>query len=478
MSFTSHFSENDIFAEFEWLEQIDGLLIDQDTFNSGEKQVGYCDGKLIRCEDIRANFRSAMEEPTQETCFLSFDLLDRYGRLKPEFKYHPVKKGSGVWSAGLDDGDIFLIETLEIDKQYRQLGQVSRLVRAMLERVREKTRSFVAIARPDVLNSEVLCEINGESAVSIKQRNWLTGILRHVLAVLGLSANRLVRLIPTVSLSILDPEVECNLKNALESTDNDYIEVLSHVFDDAARDDPRLTSTDAHGNTVLHLAAAKRNGQGETPLDVLLANLEGSRTTHRFNAFTEDVSDQFVGFSDTAVICLIYLNGGIRVTGVEWQRLKYGCTCGQCVSGFLSPRMRFALECQADIWSDFLLEDIDEGKFWVQSNRTCLTFLPRNVQNNLKTNKNIIPNEQDVEMVLHDASEWPPTSRQFLQRGGSIGAVATMLFQRPMESDEYAGDPLHLETFGDKIQQLPECRNDKEFGFVNDRRLFTALKTD
>ncbi|KAE8406788.1 hypothetical protein BDV37DRAFT_242565 [Aspergillus pseudonomiae] len=39
MSLASHFSEDDIFAEFKWLEQIDGLLIDQDTFNSGEKLV-------------------------------------------------------------------------------------------------------------------------------------------------------------------------------------------------------------------------------------------------------------------------------------------------------------------------------------------------------------------------------------------------------------------------------------------------------
>jgi hypothetical protein len=56
--------------------------------------------------------------------------------------------------------------------------------------------------------------------------------------------------------------------------------------------------------------------------------------------------------------------------------------------------------------------------------------------------------EYDLEMVLHDASEWPPTSRTFLQRGGSVGAVATMLFEKAME------DPLHMETFEDEIQQL------------------------
>lgn len=173
--------------------------------------------------------------------------------------------------------------------------------------------------------------------------------------------------IPEVRSSVLDPEVEWRLKNALESTDDDYVEVLSQVFNDVAGDDPRWTSSDANGNTVLHLAAAKikpksvqwilsrakvlfhhRNSQGETPLDALLANLEDSRTTRRIKVLTEDISDQFAGFSDATVDCLTLLNGGTEATDVDRQRLKYGCTCGQCISGFLSPRMRFALECQAE----------------------------------------------------------------------------------------------------------------------------------
>jgi hypothetical protein len=138
------------------------------------------------------------------------------------------------------------------------------------------------------------------------------------------------------------------------------------------------------------------------------------------------------------------------------------------------------------MWSDLLREDIEDGNFWVENNSTFLSFLPRRVQNDLKSNKSMrygvmnlcghianclrghmIPNKTNVEMVLHDVSEWPRTSRSFLQRGGSVGAVATMLSKRAMESDELAGDPLHMETFEDQIQQLSECRNDHEFGFVS-----------
>lgn len=241
---------------------------------------------------------------------------------------------------------------MEINRQYRRLGQGSRLVKAMLERVREKTLGFVAIARLDFRSNEELCEVNGRLAAGeetpelaerdISRRFWRSlGFRRIILSSwFGLASDSEHPShhlgagndyeIPAVPFSILDPEVKCNLKDALKSTDKDYIKVLSQFFDDAAGDDPRWTFTDAHGNTVLHLAAAKikpnsvqwilsrtqvllqqRNGQGETPLDALLTNLEDCRTTHRFNALTKDVSDQFAGFSDAAVVCLISLNGGV-----------------------------------------------------------------------------------------------------------------------------------------------------------------------
>jgi hypothetical protein len=86
MSFASYSSEDDIFAEFEWLEQIDGLIFNHDDSDSGEVQVGYCDGKLIRREDIRVKFWFAMEQPTEETSSLAFDLFDRRkgSRLVPD----------------------------------------------------------------------------------------------------------------------------------------------------------------------------------------------------------------------------------------------------------------------------------------------------------------------------------------------------------------------------------------------------------
>jgi len=96
-------------------------------------QVGYCDGKLIIGEDIRDKFLFTMEQPTKEICAAAFDLFDRYGRLKLDFKDNPVRKGFGIWGSELKDGYLFLIGALELDEPYSRLGQRSTLVKAMLK---------------------------------------------------------------------------------------------------------------------------------------------------------------------------------------------------------------------------------------------------------------------------------------------------------------------------------------------------------
>lgn len=60
LDYTCKLFGNDIFVEFEWLEHIDGLIFDQRANNPVHHHVGYCDGKLIMREDIRATFRSHM----------------------------------------------------------------------------------------------------------------------------------------------------------------------------------------------------------------------------------------------------------------------------------------------------------------------------------------------------------------------------------------------------------------------------------
>lgn len=153
-------SENDELAEFDWLEAINGFVTctGLPLEGSAERKVGHCNGKLIRRDRIRANFYHEMEEPSRETSLVAFDLFDRYGRLRGEFKDHEIRKGSGVWSDELDNGDILLIEEVKIDKEYRRRGLGKRIVAALLEKARGKPANFSQLSGLPS-SARVICEL-------------------------------------------------------------------------------------------------------------------------------------------------------------------------------------------------------------------------------------------------------------------------------------------------------------------------------
>ena len=130
---------SDMFAEFDWLEQMDG------TVTHGTSSVS-CDAKLMCRDQIISTFYDEMEQPTLETSHLAFDLFDRYGRLSQEFRQHPTRKGSGIWQDELDSGDMLLFEEISVDELYRRRKLGSKLVQAILETGRRKSEQFWAFA--------------------------------------------------------------------------------------------------------------------------------------------------------------------------------------------------------------------------------------------------------------------------------------------------------------------------------------------
>lgn len=320
---------------------------------------------------------------------------------------------------------------------------------------------------------------------------------------------------------------------AVEAAEN--IDELTKVFPEDFEDGLWQT-TDQDGNTLLHIFSMSskpelvrfmiskvpnlmvvRNKKGHTPLEALQNLLERQRTRWSNGHTSLVISDKFKGFSASSIACLAVLKNTdvidlsrlgprdiefvwsatdeqirrvpeLDVSGIQKTlRYKYGCTCEQCIGGFLSPRMKHALLCIADVEHDNMYTFMDDtGPDWVTFHYDNLEHLPESVRENLKTNKSMrqgfanmfrhfanclrqgrIPTEGEI---LHfyqwHESEWPPVTRNYLQRGGSVAAVANMIFQKAMESDEWAGDGGHREIFGEDIDKLVVCRNDHEFGFV------------
>ncbi|KAI1424431.1 hypothetical protein F5Y12DRAFT_456447 [Xylaria sp. FL1777] len=302
---------------------------------------------------------------------------------------------------------------------------------------------------------------------------------------------------------------------------------------------PLQMYTDEIGNTILHVAALgrkaepisyimskipqlaeKRNCDGYTPLEALQSSLDQQRTRQTIGGprgVIDVISDSFTGFCQSDIECLAALTGTeiFDLTKLSdrdiWAassatdemasrdrkvnlirntlRLKYGCTCGQCVGGFLSLRMQFALIYQAELQHD-ILNDYpgaeSSGADWILLNNDVLLHLPRAAQQNLVANKSmrqgfvnmcqhigrcidkkLLPNTETILDYYRDqVSEWPPATKSYLKRGGTVAAVALMIFDRAYDADEWAGDGMMIELFEQDIKKMPACRNDHEFGFV------------
>ncbi|KAH8756589.1 hypothetical protein F5883DRAFT_503515 [Diaporthe sp. PMI_573] len=500
-----------------------------------KQQIAGCNAMLIRRGGMRESFWTNMEEPTQETSDLAFDLFDRYGRLNPEFYEHDINKGTGVWGKELDHGDILLFDVLRVDAAYRRRGIGAKLVNAILEKTREMVSErvgFFALTRSGFLWSE-MSHLKKDSAEMEKaQDDAENGALGfwHAMGFRRVGTSSWLAWTdspghPSRQLAIsqdwrspddltADIPLPDEMKQAFQKLADPAVKAAECV-DELTKTLPKdfeagqWQTIDQDGNTLLHIASLSckpevtsfllskaprlttvRNKRGHTALEALQNQLEGLRTRRSVRLATLVTSDAFKGFSDSSIACLAALKhtaifdlSNIKQT----LRYKYGCTCGQCIGGFLSPRMKFALLCVAEIQHGNMELSIDEtGPGWVSFHGDLLTHLPRSVRENLNTNRSMrkgfanmfshfaqclhlgrIPTEAEVlDFHQFDAGEWPPVTRNYLQRGGSVTAVANAIFERAMEQDEWAGDGAHRGIFWEDIDALVACRNDHEFGFV------------
>lgn len=286
-----------------------------------------------------------------------------------------------------------------------------------------------------------------------------------------------------------------------------FLDVLHSCMQQTGSADACWMSKDKDGNTVLHLAASifdvkcvewilnqdfgpellqLRNNRGATPLESLQFKLEKLRTKRVIGGLTLSVSDKFKGHDESAVRCLILLKGlgpleslmGSHREDALLQTVR-GCTCGQCLQGFLSPRMAYTLIFQAEIGYDMMKDDLGSGSCWDLLDENYLGYLPSRVRNNLRTNKSMrqgvlnlwlhvatclqsgkVPNEPNVLEVLRNGREWPPATKNFLQRGGTVESVFLAICRRAMTLGEFMED-------AEEIAKLSECRNDLEFGYVS-----------
>ncbi|KAH7014211.1 uncharacterized protein B0I36DRAFT_397667 [Microdochium trichocladiopsis] len=516
-------------AEFPWCETFYGEILKTTSGGEVPHKVGYVTGKLIRRGKICENFLQTVEEPSQETSAMGFELFGRYGHLQDKHK----TSGSSIWGDELDNGSILLLEIVKVDKEYRRLGLATRLCNAVLDITRPKCnpKTWIAVARTAVLNASVEAEPDG--------RDWNKAVEDQMQATTALLRAVGFRRLGTSEWFAFAGDVDhpahqlsaANDYNSPVFADRDFAgpsEQLSEkirsetVSDAMTLQELKLQAQihglahadwctpNSHGHTILHLAATAskaqciawiidnfaqlrdaQNSASQTPLDLCLDRMERLRSQLQHGFLVLVVADHFTGFGTKFVDTVCALKGLKSPSPIELLRIKFGCSCGQCVDGFLSPRMLELLSTNAESVHGHLeltLEYIgDDGPAFAEDTAMCYPSLPPAIVSRMRTNKSVragfvamfghfatclqagrVPNEANVRQVIQEASEWPPVTRNYLESVGTVAAVGACLFASTMDVSPHAGDGTVLDGLEPgAYDALLKCRNDEDFGFVS-----------
>lgn len=232
------------------------------------------------------------------------------------------------------------------------------------------------------------------------------------------------------------------------------------------------------------ILASRRNVAGYTPQEKLESQLDSIRSTSRLGCMTMDVSREFKGYPPEAIECLVAFRGLSNLSKIQHERLKFGCTCSSCIDGFLSPRMKFQLLLKAETAHNLLNEGIEDGPAWYEESDKYIQYVPWNLRQRFRTNKSlrqgfsnlflytaevlrkdITPNALTISAQLRFTGEWPPCTKNLLEKGRVESALQS-LFKSTQDEGEWARDGGYLYAFKEDIDALPECRNDYEFEFV------------
>ena len=229
------------------------------------------------------------------------------------------------------------------------------------------------------------------------------------------------------------------------------------------------------------------NRYGETPVEKYQSYLE-ERRTHIHKNSGKHTSDLFSGHTYDEIKCLFLLQRRLSTTMKDSRLARYGCTCGSCEAGFLSPRMLFAMECASKQLVD-TLEGALEWQIaacWVNFHKGVgLKYVDASLRQDMTTSKPMChafctllryvatccrskkaPGILNIMDVLDGGNEQQPNARSFLEHGGTVSSAVLAVFDRVQEDHKYLGSGDHERRHKEKISKLKPCRNDLEVVFA------------
>ncbi|RPA85160.1 hypothetical protein BJ508DRAFT_359244 [Ascobolus immersus RN42] len=467
-------------------------------------EIGGGFARWIRRGSQKLTFWEDLERISDDVCRLAFGIFTRYGQLKDEIINHPVRKGSSVWGKEVDHGSFLSVDQIMIDEAYRRRGIGLFTIRKMMAKCKgRRAIQWVFMWPSHLRNREELSSVQWD-----RDHNQVVAWAKSIgFRRIGATDFFGFALDENHKSKTLAAEDDYDLPDINDDLDDDYGEKVEpppeksakKMSEHQARKARRAARERLKETTAL---LTRRNVQGYTPLELLQVRLDEERGSKLVRLVRLIQADKFEGFSDNDTLCLSLLKFGLDGPGkleANTQlrlRIRYGCTCGACISGILSPRTRYTLATQAgEIMgmmemmaedSEDKFEDLDskfEGWGW-----SYYSEVPIAVRDQFKTNKalkkgflhllNVIRNVINAKILpridtlnkmwQEERESFTPEAAAYLAAGGTFESALVTIFNQARDQDEMTGDGelIDVEKYGQEMNALPKCRNDSEFGVV------------
>ncbi|KAF7864256.1 uncharacterized protein EAF02_010224 [Botrytis sinoallii] len=485
--------------------------------------VGRAVGSYIHRQGIKSNFLSMMELPNYKMDEIAGELFEKFGCLHLKFKEHVIKRGTGAWGAEMDVGPLF-----------RRKGLGRAMVKALIQKSQAQAHPFRrlhAITKPDWTLDHLHKEAFGKSSRqqrAIKRQPLDSAIAfyrslgfrcigssdcfgfsvdpKHKAHSINVDADydppRVDEeleisddedIVDTSSLDSLDKAAQKRsaklkqrfpLRHAIRTLPDAELVAFFKSFDN--KNGSGWKEINCHHNNALHQAgcaykvyatkwliknidpkqelAQARNIEGLTPLEALQDEF--------------DIFDKRVGIPFGAVACMSLLKYRYLPSSplnTQALRLKYGCTCEECIEGFVSPRMKLKLlHCAVTITQSISYDPSFFGRYLCNPSFSISvpkdlmkTFRQKNHQPRIIKLFGPIIKVLDSNCVprVHNLKTLSATYKDV--DDDDLKAALAMSIAYAKENFLENCDLSFLHDLVDEIGEAKECTNDYEFEFVH-----------
>ncbi|KAF7375117.1 Ankyrin repeat family protein [Mycena sanguinolenta] len=471
-----------------------------------------------RCEGI---FLEVMDVET-ELFTITSAIFDKYREVRPWLVDNEYHRGSGVWGRELgDDGNLIIVLCVHIDAKYRKQGV--------------GTWGLYQLYASEYVerNDKILC---WPSPIPRPPSDQWISIFDGIVAFFRKAGYRRVGRTPFFGYS-QDPEHPSRQLSYLDDFDEDVFsteegshpglslqtaiiqdnsEKIVSIIQNAHALDPRSISLpDVHGfrpifvavriknllalRTLISLGVSaedfncRNNKDHLTPLEACNADMCSQRDFEEIFKFWEGYSDISLHIKATLKRAMGH---PMPPTDEEYvAQKKWGCTCGNCLEGWLSPRTLIRLKDEAEMAFDTAQETIEieqmipkeplqplsiemnpilcyiPRRLWHETYKTFILgyghvmtsiaqLLSRSI---LPTKSTVIAQLQNGQLQYFDVQ----AAKFYFDKGGLVEhALAAIIGNAEASFVDLSGTDFDIYRDDDRFLKTPACANDREFGIV------------